>query len=69
MPLATFFFLYIFLVGGLELVLVAIESFFTIFTLTYFFGGFTIGINISLVIIEVALKDVILGVTALGRVT
>jgi len=50
------------LAGGLEPVLAAIGSFFAVFTFTCFFSSFITGVNISLVVVEVALEDVILGV-------
>jgi hypothetical protein len=67
LPSATFF-LYVFLVGGLEPALVAIVFFFTVFTLTYFFSSFITGINISLAVVEVALGDVILGIEVVVEV-
>ena len=67
MPSAAFFF-YIFLAGGLELVLAAIAFFFTVFALTYFFGGFIISINIGLAVVEVASGDVILGIEVVVEV-
>ena len=50
------------MVGGLELVLAATGSFFAVLTLTYFFSGFIAGVNISKVVVEAALEDVILGI-------
>ena len=52
----------------MELVLAAIRSFFTIFTLTRFFGSFIAGVNISKVIVEAASEDVILGVEVVVEV-
>ena len=56
---STAFFLQVFLVGGLELALVAIKS---------FFSSFIIGVNISKIVIEAALEDVILGVEVVVKV-
>jgi len=56
------------LVGGLELVLAAIRSFFAVFTLTRFFSSFITGVDISKVVVEAALEDVILGVEVVVEV-
>jgi len=56
------------LAGGLEPALAAIRSFFTVFTLTRFFGSFIAGVNISKVVVEAALEDVILGVEVVVEV-
>jgi len=56
------------LVGGLEPALVAIRSFFTVFALTRFFSSFITGINISKVVVEAALEDVILGIKVVVEV-
>jgi len=52
----------------LELALAAIRSFFAVFTLTRFFSSFIIGVNISKVVVEAALEDVILGVEVVVEV-
>ena len=52
----------------MELVLAARKSFFTIFALIRFFSGFIAGINISKVVVEVALEDVILGIEVVVKV-
>jgi len=52
----------------LEPVLAAIRSFFAIFTLTRFFGSFITGVNISKVVVEAALEDVILGIEVVVEV-
>ena len=52
--------------GGLELV--AVGSFFAIFTLACFFSGFIAGADIGLVVVEAASEDVILGVEVVVEV-
>jgi len=52
----------------LELAPAAIRSFFAIFALTHFFSGFIASINISKVVVEAALEDVILGVEVVVEV-
>ena len=42
--------------------------FFAVFALTYFFSGFITGANISLVVVEAASEDVILGVKVVVEV-
>ena len=54
--------------SGLKLALTATGSFFAIFALIYFFNGFIIGINISLVVVEATLKDIILGIKVVVEV-
>ena len=54
--------------GGLELVPVAIRSFFAVFALTYFFSSFIAGVDIGKVVVEVASEDVILGVEVVVKV-
>ena len=52
----------------MELVLAAIRSFFTVFTLTRFFSSFITGINIGKVVVEAASEDVILGIKVVVKV-
>jgi len=56
------------LVGGLELAPAAIRSFFAVFALTRFFSSFIAGVDIGKVVVEAALKDVILGIEVVVEV-
>jgi hypothetical protein len=56
------------LVGSLELAPAAIRSFFTVFALTRFFSSFIAGVDISKVVVDVALEDVILGIEVVVEV-
>ena len=58
--MAAFFFLRVFLAGGLEPVLAVKGSFFAVFTLTYFFSSFTVGVDIGSAVVKAASEDVIL---------
>ena len=54
--------------GGLEPALAATASFFAVFALTRFFSDFITGVNISSVVVEAALGDVILGIEVVVEV-
>ena len=65
---STAVFLQIFLAGGLEPAPAATRSFFAVFALTHFFGGFITGVDIGKVVVEAASEDVILGVEVVVEV-
>ena len=54
--------------GGLEPALAATASFFAVFALARFFGGFIAGIDIGSAVVDAASEDVILGIEVVVEV-